>query len=97
MNGDRENYFFLKGEHKFLVPILLELFQKSTGFTINTYLFPSHIDSSKRLAQKSNFLQLKCLVDKTTCNFHSFNKINDFDPFQYAAKIFYLFYINPQS
>ena len=35
------------------------------------------------------FSQLEIFVDKTTFNFHSFNKVNDFVTTQYTTAIFY--------
>ena len=37
------------------------------------------------------FSQLEIFVDKTTFNFHSFNKVNDFVTTQYTTAIFYPF------
>ena len=49
------------------------------------------------LGPKNNasFFQVESFVDKTTFNFHSFNKINDFVTTQYATTILYPFYLNP--
>ena len=42
------------------------------------------------LAKKNAiFFQLEIFVDKTTFNFHSFNKVNDFVTTQYTSAIFY--------
>ena len=52
----------------------------------------------KRFIQKRKvaiFFQLEIFVDKTTFNFHSFNKVNDFVTTQYTTAIFYPFYLNP--
>ena len=40
------------------------------------------------------FCQLETFVDKTTFNFQSFNKINDFVTTRYPTTTFYLFYLN---
>ena len=41
------------------------------------------------------FFQLENFVDKTTFNFHSFNKVNDSVTTQYTTAIFYSIYLNP--
>ena len=52
----------------------------------------------KRFIQKRKvaiFFQLEIFVDKTTFNFDSFNKVNDFVTSQYNTAIFYPFYLKP--
>ena len=49
----------------------------------------------KLYPKKKSFFQLEIFVDKTTFNFHSYNKVNDFVTTQYITPIFYPFYLNP--
>ena len=51
----------------------------------------------KSFVKKKNCNFVESFFDKTTFNFHSFNKINDIATSQYATTIFYSLYLNPSS
>ena len=57
------------------------------------YLLTVNLDENA-LTKIGMFFQLESFVDKTTFNFHSFNKINYFATTQDATTIFYLFYLS---
>ena len=88
---------------KFTIYKKIQIFQKNSNknlFFIFLLYIPKQKNSMETLKPKKKiaiFLHLEIFVDKTTFNFHSFNKTNDFVTAQYTTAIFYPFYLNPQS
>ena len=88
---------------KFTIYKKIRIFQKNGNknlFFIFLLYIPKQKNSMETPQPKRKiaiFLHLEIFVDKTTFNFHSFNKVNDFVTAQYTSAIFYPFYLNPQS
>ena len=81
---------------------LLKWISKATMFKLAYFLFyytlPATLDTNA-MARKISciFFPIRKFINKTSLNFHSFNKVNDFVTTQYATTIFCPFYLNPQS
>ena len=70
---------------------------KNLFFNFSSLRYLNRETPWKRFSEKrkvAKFFQLQIFVDKTTFNFHSFNKVNGFVTTQYTTIIFYPFYLN---
>ena len=86
---------------KLTIYIKNQIFKKNSfknSFHLTSLLYLNRETPWKRFIQKRKiaiFFQLEIFVHKTTFNFHSFNKVNDFVTSQYNTAIFYPFYLKP--
>ena len=65
------------------------MFKKKSYKNLFFLLFLYYTLTEKCFIQKRKvaiFFQLEIFVDKTTCNFHSFKKVNDFVTTQYILQ-----------
>ena len=83
--------FLSKIHYIFEYQIYKKLTVVKIPFSFFFNIFTVKLNGNTFVESKCHFFQLENFVSKTTFNFHSFNKFNDFVPTHYAATIFYLF------